>query len=307
VRRHQLTTAVVCGLLAITMAGGCSRVPPPGGAMGSKPEKARKQAEELALNVVNGVAKTQAKSVPGLTKNSGNGRPGQTVTTTSSGSRFTVISPIGVTQERLEASAPPSSTSPNAPQPKSVSPPLQMTAVKDSTPPKSPPRPGSPAIIKEHVVSSIPYASEAEAEDDALTNARDVVERRLGELDPPVRYRPSLNEIKNEFARKDSRNIQRPAQAELDEYIKNGMKPELVAKLVSAEYDVEVTADQIRELRTKDRVTTTLRAFSGLIFIALAGFLFLRADDWTKGYLTRWLACTAVILVGGAAAALYFV
>ena len=70
---------------------------------------------------------------------------------------------------------------------------------------------------------------------------------------------------------------------------------------------MEVTADQVRALRTRDRVGGTLRVFGALAAISLAGFLFLRADEWTKGYLTRWLAVVAVLFAGGAAAALYLV
>jgi hypothetical protein len=150
----------------------------------------------------------------------------------------------------------------------------------------------------------MPFSNVAEAEEDALTNARSVIEERLAKLDPPVVYRPSLNEVKNEFARKDSLTTHPPSQAEREELAKHAVSSN---KLLYAELDVEVTADQIRELRTRDRVSLALRAFSGLTFIALASFLFLRADEWTKGYLTRWLACGAVVLVGGAAAALYFV
>ena len=41
--------------------------------------------------------------------------------------------------------------------------------------------------------------------------------------------------------------------------------------------------------------------------MALAGFLFLRLDEWTKGYLTSWLALGAAALGGGVVAALVFV
>jgi hypothetical protein len=72
-------------------------------------------------------------------------------------------------------------------------------------------------------------------------------------------------------------------------------------------YYVEVTGEQVRELRAQERVSSAIRAFGIVIAVALAGFLFLRADEWTKGYLTSWLAITAVVLAGGAAAALIFV
>lgn len=302
-RRYQLTAAIVAGLMALVVAGGCTRVPAPGGATGTKSEKARKQAEELALNVVNGAALAQARAIPGLAQN---GQAGKLrITTSTGGSHITVITPESAPPKASvpASSAPVAPSRPSVTAPSPPAPPPQMSAVKDPIAPKSSPRPGSPAIIKERVVSSIPYANEGEAVDDALSIAQDVIGKRLAELDPPVKYRPSLNEVKNEFARKDSRVIRPPSTAEREEYIKNGVN----GNLVYAEYDIEVTADQIRELRTRDRITITLRIFSGLMFIAIAGFLFLRADEWTKGYLTRWLACIAVVLVGGAAAALYFV
>ena len=84
-------------------------------------------------------------------------------------------------------------------------------------------------------------------------------------------------------------------------------KYEIKGNPVYVEYDVEVTADQVRELRTRDRVGSSLRIFGAIAAVALAGFLFLRLDEWTKGYLTRWLAIAAVLLAGGTAAALYFV
>ena len=86
-----------------------------------------------------------------------------------------------------------------------------------------------------------------------------------------------------------------------------GLTPEETGRRIDVEYDVEVTADQVRHLRTRDRVGDTLRVFGALAAVALAGFLFLRADEWTKGYLTYWLAMAAVLLAGGATAALYFV
>lgn len=169
--------------------------------------------------------------------------------------------------------------------------------------PKALPRPGPAPVIRERVAGTDPAPTEAEAERYAVIAAQDVIERRLAELDPPVKYRPSANEVEKEFLRKDSRGVRPPSGAE----------KELITKLqitgnpVYVEYDVEVTPDQVRQLRTRDRVADALRVFGMVAVLALAGFLFLRADEWTKGYLTRWLAAGAVLLAGGAAAALYFV
>jgi hypothetical protein len=309
--RLLIIALLLCGIVA----GGCTRVPQPGGSQNTKSEKARKAAEELAVNVVSGVARTQAKAVPELTASERGDRSGRlNLSQSRAASEFVALSPNGLSAKIYESiNLPPPRTPigpvlPGATQPvaTATSNAPRLSAVKEVAP-KAPPRPGSPAIIWEHVVSSLPSASVAEAENDALSNAQDAIERRLANLDPPVKYRPTLNEVENEFTRKDSRITRPPPQAELESYLKSGVDPKVVAELVYAEYDVEVTADQIREIRTRDRVTLTMRAFGGFIFLALAGFFFLRADEWTKGYLTRWLACGAVILVGGAVAALYFV
>lgn len=275
--RSVLTTGFICGFLAVFAAVGCKRVPPPGGAQGSKPEAARKQAETLAVSAVTGAAANQAellaragihfdKQGHATSTVSVKARPAQTQPTVTSGGPS---SQSGVAKKGMN------------------------------------PRPGSPPVIKEQVVSSLPYATETEADDDALAATRDLIERRLAELDPPIRYRPSLNEVRNEFVRADTRTVfpfvPDPTQRELYE------KNELGKNLVQVRYDVEITAAQIRELRTRDRLNVTLRVFGALGIAALMGFLFLRADEWTKGYLTRWLAFAAVLLAGGAAAALYFV
>lgn len=161
----------------------------------------------------------------------------------------------------------------------------------------------SPVVVRERVASPVPYTAEADADEEAVAAAQDAVERKLAELDPPVVYRPSANEVRTEFLRRDTRAVRSldPAErAELERY-------KLDPKRVYVEYDVEVTADQIRELRTRDRVGDALRMLGVLTAVWLAGFGFLRLDERTKGYLTRWLAVGALALAGGAAAALYLV
>jgi hypothetical protein len=166
------------------------------------------------------------------------------------------------------------------------------------------------------VVSSIPYLNEGEAEEDALNLARDLIERRLAELDSPLQYRPSINEVKTEFIRPDSRTFillrdvdskEFPSAVSLREELAKRYSPDEIARLGYVRYQVEVSASQVRELRTRDRLGTSLRMLVVISFAALLGYLFLQADEWTKGYLTRWLAFIAMLLAGGAAAALYFV
>jgi hypothetical protein len=281
-------------LLATLALVGCNaRVPAPGGAQGSKPDQARKQTEALALNAVTGAANAQAKTNPSLTRG-GTGWLGKLA-----------IAP-GAAVSGASTTVPPAANPPVGPAP---APPASGQAAPQDAPPKAPPqpkanpRPGSPPVIKERVVGALPYATEAEAEEDAVNVARDLLGRRFAELDPPVKYRPSANEVKNEFTRRETRTARQPDQAERELFAKNG----ITGNLVYVEFDVEVTADQVRELRTRDRVGSALRLFGAMATVALAGFLFLRADERTKGYLTRWLAAGAVLVAGGVAAALYFV
>lgn len=261
------------------LAAGCQRVTPPGGASGSRPEAARKQAEKLALSAVNGAAEAQAE--------------------------------VFIAAANLNPPAAPNTPAPS--KPVIVTP--SIAPLPDLPQPKSPPRAGPPPIIRERVISTAPSANESDAEKETIIAACDIIQRRLAELDPPVKYRPSENEVRNEFLRRDSKSIillrdmQGPRADAMRRVLREqlGLSNEEIARRVDVEYDVEVTADQVRHLRTRDRVDDALRVFGAFSAMALAGFLFLRADEWTKGYLTRWLAMGAVLLAGGAAAALYFV
>ena len=116
---------------------------------------------------------------------------------------------------------------------------------------ESPQRPGPTAVVRERVVSSIPYPTEAEAEDDALAQARELVEQKLAALDPPVRHKPSIGEVKADFVRKDSRTVRPPDADEKENFARYGVSE----GYVYVEYDVEVTAEQVRELRSQERVS----------------------------------------------------
>lgn len=251
----------LCVALCVALAGCNSKsAPREGGAAGGKADKARKDAEALALSAVNGGADAQAVAVP------------EAAVRRTGGGPFNVV--LGPTKTGAVAKGPPA--------------------------PKTSPRPGAPAVVRERVVSALPAATEAEAEDDALAQARDLVEQKLAALDPPVRHKPSIGEVRAEFVRKDSRTVRGPDARE-KAILAEG---DLVGNFVFVEYDVEVTADQVRELRAQERVAGGLRVLGVLTAVALAGFLFLRADEWTRGYLTSWLALGAVALAAGTAAAL---
>jgi hypothetical protein len=65
----------------------------------------------------------------------------------------------------------------------------------------------------------------------------------------------------------------------------------------------EPPAEHVREQRSQERLGPAVRALSGLVAVALAGFLFLRIDRRTNGALTLWLALGALVLAAGGVAA----
>jgi hypothetical protein len=279
-RRNLIRPAVVglCVALCAAMVG-CGRPAPAptGGSTNSRAEKARKEAESLALSGVAGGAAAQAAAEP------------ETFVRRKLPDKIAIFPNKGGTSGKgTPVSAP------------VVVPAVAPAQVAQGS--RTAPRSGW--VIREHVACKIPSPTEAEAEEDTLNLARDVVERKLAELDPPLRHVPSLGEVRTEFLRKDSRVVRPPDAAQKEELATNGIRTD---GLVYVEYDVEVTAEQVRELRAQARVSAGLRVVGMVLAVALAGFLFLRADEWTKGYLTRWLALAAVTLGGAIAAALIFV
>ncbi|MBA4190853.1 MAG: hypothetical protein C0467_22935 [Planctomycetaceae bacterium] len=171
------------------------------------------------------------------------------------------------------------------------------------TTPRVPYRSGAVPVVKLHAVSSLPYPAESDADEDALTVAADAIQQKLAELDPPVAYRPTTTEVRNEFVRRDTRTVRPPdagERAELEQY-------KIDPNRLYVEYDVEVSGDQVRDLRTRDRVVDATRLVGVLTAVALVGFLFLRLDEWTGGYLTRWLAIGALVLASGAAIGLLLI
>ncbi len=168
-------------------------------------------------------------------------------------------------------------------------------------PTRNPYRTDTNVVISERVTSSIPHQTEAEADNDVFAIAADLLEQKLLELDPPIVFRPTPNEVRNEFVRYNSRTVFPPDEDKRLELEAFGID----ANRVYVAYQVEVSAEQIRDLRTGERVTQGLRMIGGLTAAAIAGFLFLRLDERTKGYLTRWLAVGAVTLAAGAAITMY--
>lgn len=283
------TRRLALGAVAlVALAGGCngSRRAEPGGDTGRKAQAARKAAEALAADAVKGAAAAQVAAHPELEKKNWIARARD------------FVSPPAVVVTRTGPAPTPPVMPPPPPVPSSV----DVVVVRPATPPADP-KPPSGVVIRERVSSRFAYPTEGERDADALEQAAIRIEQKLRELDPPVEYRPSAGVVRNEFIKRGSQEVRDPSPFEQAELAKSGYGE----GRQYVEYTVEVTADQVRELRAQGRVLVALRLLGAVAGVALAAFLFLRLDEWTKGYLTSWLAFAAVALAGGVAAALVIV
>jgi hypothetical protein len=277
---RALAVAAACALLVVAGGAGCrARTTPPGGAQSPKAEHARKQLEVAALDAVKAAAEA------GAVARARNPNPGLIGKVVAGANPTVAVSTPAPPAVNVAPAAPVASTAPGAP----------AAAGRRAS--------SQPAVEFKEWVSSAMHPTEAEAEKDFPQQAARRIAVKLAELDPPVRYQPSAAEVKAEFVRKDSRKVRHLTPEEKALLPGTGIGPDWVA----VEYEVVVTTDQVRALRSHERVFTGLRVAGGLAVAALAAFLFLRIDEWTKGYLTSWLALAAFGLAGGAAALLVFV
>lgn len=269
--------AGVCVAAALVASAGCSDGPP-GGARNSRAEVARAEAEKLAMNAVKESGKVAGRVDPKAVPPAGLARRVEEAAKTV---------PV-VHQDALAAAAP-------APPPPPAARPQPAVANRSA--------PAEPAVIRERVASRIPFPTEAEAEEDAITRAREVLHEKLNALSPPITRTPSASAVRAQHVVKDSRKVRSPGEDERELLTRSG----LGADRVYVEFEVKVTEAQVRELRSQDRVVSALRVTGLFTAVALALFLFLRLDEWSRGYLTSWLGAGAAFLVAAVVAVAFLV
>lgn len=130
-------------------------------------------------------------------------------------------------------------------------------------------------------------SSKAAAEESVRQVAQEQMRAWFAKQTPPIRRTPSLDAIRRE---KMILNEKTEVETVLNE------------KMYKITAVIELKPSQLRELRKRDRSLGTLWMFSVLlVFLGLVSFGF-RVDEWTKGYLTRWLIgggiALAVIALG---------
>lgn len=152
------------------------------------------------------------------------------------------------------------------------------------------------AIRLPGIRSSKPHTTKEAALTDALTVGRTELMKQLEQLDSPIHGRPWLVKMKSEYVKGEVRVIP-PTDKEKELIKASGLN----ANVQWVEVDLELTEDQVQQLRSTERVTDTFRIGALVVAFLAAVYGFLRLDQWTKGYLTLWLGLAAGLAVGGVA------
>ena len=159
------------------------------------------------------------------------------------------------------------------------------------------------AVRLTQVRSVSPHETRDRALADALAVARDRLLLEFREMDPPVRAIPTTDDIRANYLRPESVTEVHPSKEVQDAWRASNLD----ANRVWVEIDVEVTEDQLRELRSGYRLGWAGWGTAAVLIVVAALHGFLRIDAWTKGYLTTALALAAAAAAGGGVAVLYLV
>ena len=127
--------------------------------------------------------------------------------------------------------------------------------------------------------------SEAAARDNVLQAAQLRIRDWLQSRDPPVQHFPSLEEIRKYM-------VTNEGIVSTQEIPPNELQYKMELMLT-------VTPEEVRKLLSKDRVYGTAWSFAGLMVVLGVAAVVLRLDEWSKGYLTKWLLYAGAAAMGG--------
>ena len=130
------------------------------------------------------------------------------------------------------------------------------------------------------------------ARESARQTAQERMRDWLGKQNPPIRRVPSLDNIRRMVRQEYS-----PQQEMLNQ-------KDTMYKITM---DVDLHPKNVRDLRERDRVLTGIWTLGGLLALLGIAALLFRIDEWTKGYLTRWLIAAGVGAVIALLAGWWFV
>jgi hypothetical protein len=155
--------------------------------------------------------------------------------------------------------------------------------------------------------------TQGEAERYALDKARALVEKHLREQDPPVAWSPTVEYVRKQLVRGDPRRREELDRNDVvigDERVKAlawsltvQVTPQDLEDMRVKEVEQRLRqAREEREGRAAERLLLAIKVFVGLVVALLAVTCYVRIDDWTRGFYSRWLAAGAVGLVVAAVA-----
>ena len=128
-----------------------------------------------------------------------------------------------------------------------------------------------PAAVRlPKIQSDKPYATEADARTDALKVASRMISDKLQSLDPPIIVYLRTERIWNEYVVKSTAQTVLLSDADRDLLKATSVS----ANFIKYEFDVEISENQLRNLRADDRVTHVAPfVFGGLLFAGVASVL----------------------------------
>jgi hypothetical protein len=165
----------------------------------------------------------------------------------------------------------------------------------------APAKPVAPPTVWEKEVSGEWFQNREEARQDALITARHAVIAYLQDREPPIRWEPSLDFV--------ARHIRK---GETDE----SHTPELPGAPMTYRFTIKlaINADTMKDIHVQDRSFLSQermwlvgKGLAGLVLLfgAVAGYV--RLDDYTKGYLSRTIKWSLILIAIAGAAAIWLI
>jgi hypothetical protein len=143
--------------------------------------------------------------------------------------------------------------------------------------------PKGPVEITERVDGEWSSSPEA-ARESALRAAQRRLQIVLAEMTPPVNRAPSLDMIQDELINGVHREQER-------------FEGRINGTMYKITLDLKVGPSALKELRREDRVAWATWLMGGISIVLGLVSVGFRLDEWTRGYLTRWLIIGTVAII----------
>lgn len=141
--------------------------------------------------------------------------------------------------------------------------------------------------------------TEQEAKNDALEKAQAKLISFLRSQDPPVEWTPTLDFVKKMVKAEGYKDMDGNARREFEAKVGPGAMMQALLRLEMTNRDHDEILRKDRDQRIEQRQILWLKVFGVLIgFLGLSA-VYVRLDEWTRGYYTGMLRLAAA---GGAAA-----